>query len=99
MRAKGDFKSEDFSPTLGGAVRQLVESGMICPSGEVAGMNPRSRKKGKAPTWSSSPSLMERLQVVAAVFNDPFPPQDTGRSWTARRRKAVAAERAELAAG
>jgi hypothetical protein len=53
-------------------------------------MKPRTRKVGKASTWSHSPSLVERLRVVAVMFDDQFPTEVASRPKAKRKSKPSA---------
>ena len=53
-------------------------------------MKPTTRKAGKASTLSQSPSLVERLRVVAVVFDDQFRTEDAPRRKMRRKSKPSA---------
>ena len=53
-------------------------------------MKPTTRKAGKASKWSHSPSLVERLRVVAVMFDDQFPTEVASRPKARRKSKPSA---------
>ena len=53
-------------------------------------MKPKTRKTGKASTWIASSSLVERLRVVAVMFDDQFPTEVAARPKARRKSKPSA---------
>ena len=51
-------------------------------------MKARTRKANKGPTWSHSSSLVERLRIVAVMFDDQFSTEVASRPKARRKSKS-----------